>query len=153
MRILVQRVTRAAVRVGDETVGAIDAGLLALVGILRDDSEADLDKMVRKLLALRIFDDESGVMNRPVTALENVGILAVSQFTLCADTAKGNRPSYIQAAPPDVAAPLFQLFVDKLRAAAPALRIETGRFRAMMAVELVNDGPVTLWLDSRPLPR
>lgn len=153
MRILVQRVTRAAVRVGDETVGAIGAGLLALVGILRDDSEADLDKMVRKLLALRIFDDESGVMNRPVTALENVGILAVSQFTLCADTAKGNRPSYIQAAPPDVAAPLFQLFVDKLRAAAPALRIETGRFRAMMAVELVNDGPVTLWLDSRPLPR
>lgn len=153
MRILVQRVTRAAVRVGDETVGAIGAGLLALVGILRDDSEADLDKMVRKLLALRIFDDESGVMNRPVTALENAGILAVSQFTLCADTAKGNRPSYIQAAPTDVAAPLFQLFVDKLRAAAPALRIETGRFRAMMAVELVNDGPVTLWLDSRPLPR
>ncbi len=153
MRLLVQRVSQAAVRVGDETVGDIDAGILALVGILRDDSEADLDKMVRKLLALRIFDDESGVMNRPVTALENAGILAVSQFTLCADTAKGNRPSYIQAAPPDVAAPLFQLFVDKLRAAAPALRIETGRFRAMMAVELVNDGPVTLWLDSRPLPR
>jgi len=153
MRLLVQRVSRAAVRVGDETVGAIDAGILALVGILRDDSKADLDKMVRKLLALRIFDDENGVMNRPVTALENGGILAVSQFTLCADTAKGNRPSYIQAAPPDVAAPMFQLFVDKLRAAAPTLRVETGRFRAMMAVELVNDGPVTLWLDSRPPAR
>ena len=147
MRVLVQRVKRAEVRVGGEVAGRIGPGLLVFAGIMEGDTEADLAKMARKTVALRIFDDEAGTMNLPVTAVEGGGMLAVSQFTLCAETAKGNRPSYIRAMRPEAAKGMFGRFTELLRES--GVRVETGVFQAEMDVELVNDGPVTLWLDSR----
>jgi D-tyrosyl-tRNA(Tyr) deacylase len=147
MRIVLQRVTGASVRVGDEVIGAIEHGLLLLVGIAPDDVEVDLDKVASKVCQLRIFEDEAGKMNR---SLLDVGgdVLAVSQFTLYGDTAKGRRPSFVGAAPPDVAEPLFDAFVERLRV--QGVDVATGRFGAKMDVELVNHGPVTLVLDLAP---
>ena len=146
MRVLLQRVREARVTVDGHAVGAIGAGLLLLVGVHVDDTPDDRAWLVRKILALRIFDDENGVMNRSV---QEVGgeLLAVSQFTLHASTRKGNRPSYSAAAPPAVAAPAFDAFVIELAAAA-GRPVATGTFGANMQVALVNDGPVTIWLDS-----
>ena len=147
MRALVQRVREARVAVGGVTAAAIGPGLLVLVGIAQDDAPADRDWVVRKLVDLRIFDDERGVMNR---AVSDVGgdVLAVSQFTLFASTRKGNRPSWSAAAPPEVARPQFEAFVAAL-AARLGKPVASGVFGADMQVTLTNDGPVTIWLDSR----
>ncbi len=147
MRALVQRVTEATVTVEGRGTGAIGPGLLVLIGVTDDDTAEDRAWLARKILQLRIFDDESGVMNRPVTDTGG-GILAVSQFTLYASTRKGNRPSYTAAARPEVAQPQFEAFVASL-AAALGKPVPTGIFGAHMSVQLVNDGPVTIWLDSR----
>jgi len=145
MRILLQRVREAKVTVNGETVGQIGSGLLLLVGIGHEDSEATLAPMAQKVIQLRIFADEEGKMNRSL--LDSGGeILAVSQFTLHADCREGRRPSFIRAAPPETGARLFDQFVESLRA--QNVRVETGRFGAMMDVHLINDGPVTIWLDS-----
>jgi D-tyrosyl-tRNA(Tyr) deacylase len=139
VRAIVQRVARAEVSVGGETVGSIGPGLLVLLGVHRDDDEQRADKMARKLAALRVFEDEDGRMSRSVA--EHGGeVLCVSQFTLYGDTRKGNRPSFTEAAPPEVAEPLYERVCEALGAG-------TGRFGAHMAVELVNDGPVTLVVD------
>ena len=143
MRTVVQRVTRAAVRVGDEAVGAIARGLVLLVGVEKGDGEADADATARKIAALRIFPGRTPM---DVTVADAGGAcLVVSQFTLCAALGKGNRPSFEPAAEPARAEPLYLRVADALRAA--GLRVETGRFGADMAVELVNDGPVTLMLE------
>ncbi|AHG64814.1 D-aminoacyl-tRNA deacylase [Advenella mimigardefordensis] len=147
MKVLVQRVRQASVSVEGREVSAIGAGLLLLVGIAQDDTEQDMQYLLRKTLALRIFNDENGVMNRSV---QDVGaqILAVSQFTLMADTRKGNRPSYIAAARPELAKPYFDRFVQALSAGL-GQPVPTGVFGADMQVSLINDGPVTISLDSR----
>ena len=146
MRAVVQRVREAAVTVGAETVSAIGPGLLVLCGVTAADGDADRDWLARKIVSLRIFNDDAGVMNR---SLAEVGgeLLAVSQFTLYASTRKGARPSYSAAAPPDVAAPKFAAFVLAL-ARELGRPVATGVFGADMQVSLVNDGPVTIWLDS-----
>ena len=148
MRCVVQRVTSASVTVEGETVGAIGQGLMVLIGVCDEDGEADLKYMAEKVPNLRIFDDENGVMNRSVLDIDG-SILAVSQFTLYGDARGGRRPSYIRAAKPEVA----NAFYEKLIAAwrAKGIRVETGRFRTEMAVSLVNDGPVTILMDSTKL--
>jgi D-aminoacyl-tRNA deacylase len=138
VRALVQRVSRAAVRVGGETVGAIGPGLLVLLGVTHDDDEAICDRLADKVAALRVFPDADGRMNEPLGDAREV--LVVSQFTLYGDARKGNRPSYVAAAPPERAEPLYERFADRLGAA-------RGVFGAMMEVELVNDGPVTLLVE------
>jgi D-tyrosyl-tRNA(Tyr) deacylase len=138
LRALVQRVTRAAVRVDGETVGAIGAGMLVLLGVAHDDDEAVCDRLADKVAALRIFADVEGRMNEALGAEREV--LVVSQFTLYGDARKGNRPSYVAAARPEQAEPLYERFADRLGAA-------RGVFGAMMEVELVNDGPVTLMVE------
>lgn len=147
MRALIQRVTEAGVRVDGRIVGAIGPGLLVLAGVANADGPEDREWLARKIVALRIFQDAAGVMNRSV---QDVGgeILAVSQFTLFASTRKGNRPSWSAAAPPELAQPAFDAFVATL-AAALGRPIATGVFGADMAVTLVNDGPVTISIDSR----
>jgi D-tyrosyl-tRNA(Tyr) deacylase len=146
MRAVLQRVTRARVSVEGETVGEIGPGLVVLLGIARDDTEGDARYLFEKTVALRIFDDEEGRMNRSV--VESGGsLLVVSQFTLYGDVRRGRRPSWIEAAPPEVAEPLYEFFVAEARRG--VARVETGSFRRMMKVELVNDGPVTILLDSR----
>jgi len=147
MRLLIQRVTEAAVTVAGETVGEIGAGLLVFVGIAPLDTPESRRWCVRKLLNLRIFEDEAGKMNRSVQDATG-GVLIVSQFTLYGDARKGNRPSFTAAAHPSIAEPFFEAFVQEVRAAYPAGRIETGRFGAHMQIRLLNDGPVTLWLES-----
>jgi D-tyrosyl-tRNA(Tyr) deacylase len=145
MRAVVQRVRRAEVRVNDQVVGRIGTGLLVLVGIAREDTPETGKALAEKIAQLRVFDDDAGRMNRSL--LETGGaVLCVSQFTLYGDCRKGRRPSYDRAAAPDVARALYESFVASLRAL--GVRVETGEFRAMMDVELVNDGPVTLLLDS-----
>jgi D-tyrosyl-tRNA(Tyr) deacylase len=145
MRVVVQRVSRASVIVAGEVTGAIEAGLLVLVGVKPGDDERDRDFLVDKIANLRIFSDDEGKMNLSV---QDVGgsVLVVSQFTLYGDCRKGRRPSFIGAAPPAEAEAAYDSFVAALRAL--PLRVETGRFAADMAVSLVNDGPVTLILDS-----
>ena len=143
-----QRVTRASVTVDHEIVGEIRNGLVVLLGIARDDTEKDADYLIEKIAALRIFDDESGRMNRSVTDVHG-GVLIVSQFTLFGDVRRGLRPSWIDAAPPETAEPLYEYFVQQARTL--IAQVATGSFRAMMQVELVNDGPVTILLDSRKL--
>jgi len=145
----VQRVSAANVVVNGATTGAIGNGLLLLVGVTHDDSEAIEDRMADKIVKLRIFSDDAGLMNRSVL---DVGgeILAVSQFTLYADARKGNRPSYTDAARPEQASPAFDRFVGKL-AARLGKPVPTGIFGADMKVSLTNDGPVTIWLDSAVL--
>ena len=147
MRALIQRVLEARVRVAERVAGEIEAGMLVLVGIAVDDSPDDAEWLARKLAELRIFDDAEGVMNRSVVDVGGA-VLAVSQFTLHASTRKGNRPSWSHAAAPDIAKPLFDTFVAKVtdRLGKP---VPTGVFGAHMEVELINDGPVTIWLDSK----
>jgi D-aminoacyl-tRNA deacylase len=145
MRVVLQRVSRASVAVGGQVTGRIGRGYLLLAGFGRDDDGEVLAWMADKVISLRLFPDEQGRMN---LGLEDVGggILVVSQFTLYGDARKGRRPSFIDAAPPKIAVPLYERFVKLLRATAPG-PVETGEFGAMMDVELVNDGPVTLILE------
>ena len=140
MRALVQRVSRAAVRVEAAEVSAIGPGLLVLLGVAVGDGDPEADRLADKIRALRVFEDEAGRMNEPLGERE---VLCVSQFTLLADTRKGNRPSYVGAAAPDLPEPLYQRFCERLGA-------KRGIFGARMEVELVNDGPVTLVLEARP---
>jgi len=141
---VVQRVTRASVRVGEETVGAIGRGLVVLVAVERDDAPQHLDWISDKVVEMRIFDDSDGRMNR--SALEvGADLLVVSQFTLVGDLRRGRRPGFERAAPPEIARAMFEDLVARLRQKTP-LRVETGRFRERMEVDLVNDGPVTLIL-------
>ena len=146
MRCVVQRVSRASVRVNAEGIGQINKGILALVGIEHNDNDNDVSWLADKLLDLRIFEDEHGKMN---LSLVDVGgeLLVVSQFTLHGDCRKGKRPSFSDAAPPDMAKSLFDKLVATLRAS--GVKVETGQFQAKMEVELINDGPVTLLLDSK----
>jgi D-tyrosyl-tRNA(Tyr) deacylase len=145
VRALVQRVSRAEVRVGDEVVGRIGPGLAILVGVGRDDDEAVVDALARKVADLRIFADETGRTN--LSLLDVAGqALVVSQFTLYADTRRGRRPGFSDAAPPDLGERLYERFAAGLGAL--GVTVATGRFRAAMAVELVNDGPFTIWLDT-----
>ncbi len=147
MRVLVQRVTQASVTVEGSITGQIGAGLLLLVGVEEADTAADIDWLVRKVSQLRIFNDEQGVMNRSV--LDAGGeVLAVSQFTLFASCKKGNRPGYSRAARGEISQPMFDSFVQAM-AAALGKPVPTGVFGADMQVALVNDGPVTIWLDSK----
>jgi D-aminoacyl-tRNA deacylase len=145
MRAVVQRVSRAKVTVAGEIAGEIGRGLLVLLGVGREDSEANADYLAEKIVGLRIFEDDGGKMNRSVLEVGGA-VLVVSQFTLYGDARKGKRPSFDDAAPPQRARELYEYFVEKICRA--GLRCETGRFQEMMAVELVNEGPVTILLDS-----
>jgi D-tyrosyl-tRNA(Tyr) deacylase len=146
MRAVVQRVSCAKVTVNGWIAGEIGLGLLVLLGVGRDDGESDVTYMAEKIAGLRIFEDADGKMNRSVLDVGG-SVLAVSQFTLYGDVRRGKRPSFDDAAPPEPARRLYELFVERIRAA--GLRCETGRFQEMMLVELVNEGPVTILLDSR----
>src|SRR5437588_7983898 len=148
MRAVVQRVTRAKVTVEDKIVGEIGNGLVVLLGIARDDTKLDAAYLADKISALRIFDDEADTMNFSVNDV-NGALLIVSQFTLYGDVRRGLRPSWIAAAAPEVAEPLYDFFVRQIRSLVES--VATGSFRAMMQVELVNDGPVTIMLDSKKL--
>ena len=153
MRVLAQRVSRAQVTVAEEAIGEIGRGFLLLVGVTLDDTAAAADLLARKVANLRVFDDADGNLNRSALDLleagEPIGMLVVSQFTLYADCRKGRRPSFVRAAPPATAEPLVGRFGDGLRAL--GLPVATGHFGAEMQVELVNDGPVTIWLDTAEL--
>jgi D-tyrosyl-tRNA(Tyr) deacylase len=144
MRALVQRVSEARVRVDGEIIGEIDTGVLALVGVTHDDTAAQATKLAEKIANLRIFTDDDDKMNLSVLDVGGA-VLVVSQFTLYGDTRKGRRPAYVEAARPEVAEPLCESVVDALRGL--GVPVETGRFRADMKVELINDGPVTLSLE------
>ncbi|HEV7842170.1 MAG TPA: D-aminoacyl-tRNA deacylase [Pyrinomonadaceae bacterium] len=148
MRAVLQRVTRASVRVEGETVGEIERGLVVLLGIARDDTEQDARYLVEKIINLRIFEDDEGRMNLSMLDTR-AALLVVSQFTLYGDVRRGRRPSWIEAAEPTMAEPLYEFFVGEARLS--KLHVATGSFRRMMEVELVNDGPVTILLDSRKL--
>lgn len=166
MRIVIQRVNHASVSVAQEVIGSIDQGLLVLLGVTHEDTEEDVEWLCNKVLGMRIFNDETGKMNLSVTDI-NGGILVVSQFTLYASTKKGNRPGFTNSAKPDVAEQLYDLFVSTLTSATchtepvevlsdlrskndkNLSRVATGRFGADMKVDLVNDGPVTLMMDSK----
>jgi len=148
MRAVVQRVTRASVTVDGEIIGEIGPGLVVLVGIARDDTKVEAAYLVDKISNLRIFDDEAGKMNLSVKDTSG-GLLIVSQFTLYGDVRRGLRPSWSDAAPPEVAEPLYDFFVRHARAAVEC--VATGKFQAMMLLELINDGPVTILLDSKKL--
>ena len=146
MRAVVQRVTGARVEVAGKSVGEIAEGFLVLLGVARDDAQTDADYLAEKIVNLRVFTDEQGKMN--LSLLDTGGaMLVVSQFTLYADTRRGRRPSYIDAAEPDRANALYEYFVERVRA--QGIKVETGIFQAMMKVSLINDGPVTILLDSR----
>ena len=149
MRVLLQRVTQGSVTIESETVGKIDAGLVLLVGIGQEDTTPILEKMADKIVGLRIFNDEQGKFNRSLLDVTG-SVLVVSQFTLFADCRKGRRPSFTDAGKPDHASPLCDAFVDCLKARGVS-RVETGQFGASMKVDLCNDGPVTIWLDSDEL--
>ena len=146
MKVLLQRVTGASVSVADEEVGRIGRGLVVFVGVANGDTEKDAQYLVQKMVGLRIFADEEGRFN--LSVLDTKGeLLVVSQFTLLADTRKGRRPSFIEAAPPEQAGALFEQFVEQARTT--GLKVEIGRFQQYMQVEIHNDGPVTIMLDSR----
>ena len=147
MRAVIQRVSSASVTISGTVVSSIGQGLLVLLGISPDDDQTDVDYLVRKISALRIFDDDEGVMNLSVIDIGG-NIIVVSQFTLMASTKKGNRPSYIGAAGHETAIPLYELFCERL-SAATGKRVGTGEFGADMKVALVNDGPVTICMDSK----
>jgi len=147
MRILLQRVSYARVRVEGRITGEIGRGLLAFVGVAHRDTEAELGQMVKKTLQLRIFEDDQGKMNLSVQDL-GLSVLIVSQFTLYGDARKGNRPSFVEAAAPEVAEAMYNKYVEKLRSAMGADKVATGIFRATMEVELQNDGPVTILLEA-----
>jgi D-aminoacyl-tRNA deacylase len=145
MRAVVQRVSHAQVVVEGEVVGKIGRGLLVLLGVTHSDTAAQADWLAEKIVGLRIFPDDEDKMNRSVGDI-NGGMLIVSQFTLYGDCAKGRRPSFVAAAPPEIAVPLYERFIDAVKA--QGVPVATGKFGAMMKVELVNDGPVTLMLES-----
>ena len=147
MRVLIQRASEASVRINDEINGEIGRGLVVLLGIETEDSQDDINWLVRKLVALRIFNDQDGKMNDSIADI-NGEFLVISQFTLHASTKKGNRPSYIKAARPEVAIPLYEEFIQTLRKESN-LKVATGEFGADMKVQLINDGPVTIWIDSK----
>ena len=147
MRIVIQRVLSASVDIAGARKSAIGNGLLILVGVCDEDTEEDIEYLCQKVVKLRIFDDADGVMNVPVTDVADSGILVVSQFTLMASTRKGNRPSYIHASRPDFAVPMYERFVARLGELF-GKDIQTGEFGADMQVSLVNDGPVTILMDS-----
>ena len=146
MRVVLQRVSHASVTVEEKVIGKIKRGFLLLVGVTHDDAMEDMEYLVRKIVQMRIFEDEEGKLNR---SIQDIGgeILSVSQFTLYADTKKGNRPSFSKAAPGDVALEMFEQFNGLLRET--GVPVETGQFGADMKVELLNDGPVTILLDSK----
>ena len=151
MRVLIQRVSRASVTVAGEEIGAIDGGYLLLVGITHGDNAETIDAMASKIVQMRLFEDAAGQINRSLLDVQasdpaNAGLLVVSQFTLYASTKKGRRPSFTEAARPDSARPLIEHFCERLRM--NGIQVETGVFGAHMQVALVNDGPVTIWLDS-----
>ena len=147
MKVVIQRVTRASVTIEQQLFSSIDKGMLILVGIQADDTDEDINWLSSKIVNLRIFDDENGVMNKSI--LDSGGeILAVSQFTLMARNKKGNRPSYIDAAPPAISVPLYEKFVVTLSQELHK-EVQTGQFGANMKVELINDGPVTIIIDSK----
>src|SRR5256885_16250750 len=148
MRAVVQRVTRASVKVEGQMIGEIETGLVVLLGIARDDTKVEAAYLIDKIANLRIFDDEAGKMNLSVKDVKG-GLLIVSQFTLYGDVRRGLRPSWIDAAPPEVAQPLYDFFVRQ--AGSVIDDCATGKFQAMMQVELINDGPVTILLDSKKL--
>ncbi len=146
MRAVVQRVTRAKVTVAEEIVGEIKQGLVVLLGVARDYSETDAQYLAAKIVALRIFDDDDGKMNASVKDIDG-GVLVISQFTLYGDVRRGLRPSWIDAAAPEAAKPLYEFFIARVREL--LTEVAAGSFRSLMQVELVNDGPVTILLDSR----
>lgn len=149
MRVVVQRCSRAEVRIDGQSVGRIDRGFLLLVGITDGDTQAQADLIAKKVAQLRVFEDAEGKMNLALKDI-NGAILSISQFTLYADCKKGNRPSFIRAARPETAAPLYDYFNQTLRSQY-GLQVETGRFGADMKVDFINDGPVTILLDSSEL--
>lgn len=147
MKIVLQRVKKASVNIDNKTAATINKGLLLLIGITTDDSEKDIDWLVKKVSQLRVFNDESGKMNLSIQDIDGE-VLLISQFTLYANIKKGNRPSYIAAARPEIAIPLYELFIQKLGLVI-AKPIQTGVFGADMQVSLINDGPVTILMDSK----
>lgn len=147
MRLLIQRVTEARCRIGGELYSEIGHGLMVLVGVGYDETAEDVEWLTKKLLQLRIFDDEAGVMNRSVVDVEG-DIMVVSQFTLHASTKRGNRPSWIKAAPESISRPLYESFVRSVESVL-GRSVATGSFGADMQIELTNDGPVTIWIDSK----
>lgn len=146
MKAVFQRVASAEVRSEGRTTGRIGPGAVILLGVARTDTEADASKLADKVAKLRVFDDDEGKMNLPISSVPGGRFVVVSQFTLHGDAEKGNRPSYLEAAPPEIAEPLYEKFVACLRGM--GFVVETGVFRTMMQVELVNDGPVTLLFDT-----
>ena len=145
MRAVIQRVSSCSVTISNQLISRIGPGLLVLLGVAREDEPADADWLADKVAGLRIFEDENGKMNRSLMN-SNVEMMVVSQFTLYGDCRKGRRPSFVAAAPPETAEKLYLYFADRMRGM--GIRVQTGQFRAMMAVSLVNDGPVTLVVDS-----
>lgn len=146
MKALIQRVSEASVDIHGERVAEIGQGLLVLLGITHADTEAEVEKLAKKIPTLRIFEDEQGLMNKSVMDI-NGSVIVVSQFTLYADTRKGNRPSFVEAARPEQAEPLYEKMVHLLRESMGTSRVQTGRFGAEMKVRLLNDGPVTITLE------
>lgn len=147
MRILIQRVSNAEVSIEGKIVSSINTGLLIFLGIENEDSSEDIDWLSRKVANIRLFNDEHGMMNLSVKDVQG-SLLVVSQFTLQASTKKGNRPSYIRASRPEIAVPMYKAFVQKLEQES-GIKVKTGKFGAMMDVSLVNDGPVTIFIDSK----
>ena len=147
MRIVLQRVTEANVKINESIKGSIDKGLLLFLGIEAEDNEEDIDWLVQKVSNLRVFEDENGKMNLSVKEIEGE-VLVISQFTLFASTKKGNRPSFIKAAKPEIAIPLYEQFLQKIKSVSN-LKVESGEFGADMKVSLCNDGPVTILIDSK----
>ncbi len=147
MKIVIQRVSKASVTINNEKVASIKEGLLVLLGIINEDTKEDINWLSNKIVNLRIFDDENGVMNKSLIDINGEAIV-VSQFTLYANTQKGHRPSYIKAAKPDISIPLYQAFVTQLQLDL-GKQVQTGEFGADMEVELINDGPVTIIIDSK----
>ncbi len=148
MRIVIQRCTQASVSIGGQKKSEIGQGMMILLGIEDADTDEDIDWLCRKIVGMRIFNDEQGVMNLPITEVSDAGILLVSQFTLMASTKKGNRPSYIRASRPEFAIPMYEKFIAHLSQLF-GKEIQTGEFGADMQVELINDGPVTILIDSQ----
>ncbi len=148
MKAAIQRVSRSSVRIGGKMTGKIEKGMLILLGVHENDEESDADFLAEKCASLRIFDDQHGKMNLSVKEVGG-SVLVVSQFTLYADTRRGNRPSYMQAAKPELAERLYGRFVERIGVNIGREKVATGVFREMMAVELVNDGPVTIIIDTR----
>lgn len=147
MRVVIQRVSEAAVTISEQVHGAIQHGFMVLLGIETEDNRSDADYLIGKLVNMRVFPDEDGKMNRSIVDCQGA-FLVISQFTLHASTKKGNRPSFIQAARPEQAIPLYEYFIDQLKATSE-LQVETGVFGADMKVSLINDGPVTITMDSK----